>query len=533
MIPNLRVPSAGGAVAKRSHVPPVAKPRSTFDLSFGHKTTMDTGYLVPLLMKEVLPGDTWNVRMTAFARLLTLVNPIMDNIFFETHFFFVPWRLVWDNTEKFFGEQANPGDSIAYTIPKSTSLLFTDAKSLIDYFGINPVITGTHVVNVLPFRAYRKIWNDWYRDENLQNSATYSTGDGPEALTSLKDVLKRGKRGDYFTLALPWPQKQVASVSFLPDNVPVVSNGLAPTFRDLAGTNYSGRTLNSVAASNAVNFSGAAIGGAFAARFDSVTGLETDFASNALATINAFRQAYAIQVYLEMNARGGTRYPEYLHAHWGVTSSDARLQRAEFLGGGRTPVNVSAVAQTSATDPTLTPQGNLSGVGTAAAQGHGFVKSFEEHGFVFCIASFRSDMSYQYGAERVWFRSTLYDVADPAFANLGEQAVLQREIWYDGTAGDSTVFGYQERYAEYKQSYNMITGNMRSQSPDSFDLWHVAQEYGVAPVLNSTFIVEPDANVDRVIAVPDVDQWLVDAYFKCIVARCLPVFGVPGLAGRF
>lgn len=531
MKPALGVPSVSGAIQRRSKTPSISLPRSVFDMSHGHKTTCDTGLVIPLMCKEVLPGDTWKVELEAFCRLLTLLNPIMDNMWFESNFFFVPMRLVWDNTEKFFGEQANPADSISFSIPQSTSALFTSTRTVIDYMNVRPQL-GAFVINTLPIRAYRKIWNDWYRDENLQNSVSLPTGDGPDTLGGgFCDVLPRGKRGDYFTCSLPWPQKGAIAMTFPTGFAAVTGDGTAPVFNQINGASpVTARTLQTTAAARGVQISGANAVSQGDLAFGAPTGLRVDFTTVAGATINEFRRAYAIQAYLEMNARGGTRYPEYLHAHWGVVSSDARLQRSEYLGGGRSPVNVSAVAQTSVT--AATPQGNLAGVGTMSAGHHGCVKSFEEHGFIFCMGSFRSDMTYQYGMEKMWKRRTLYDFADPAFAELGEQAVMKYEIWWDGS-DVTTVWGYQERFAEYKQMYSFATADMRSESVDTFDMWHLAQEYAVAPVLNSTFIVEPADNVDRAIAVPDVDQWLVDAVFHCSVARCLPTYGIPGLATRF
>lgn len=534
-VKGIRVPSAGGAFVKRSQIPPVSMPRSVFDLSKGHKTSMDSGLVVPLYVEEVLPGDTFRVKATVLMRLATLLYPLMDNLYVDIHWFFCPWRLVWTNTEKFFGQQDNPGDSTSYTIPQFSASLTSNLLGVADYFGINMYGVTNRQFNCLQFRAYRRIWNEWYRDENLQNSVPVSYGDGPDSQVGQMDVLPRNKRGDYFTLALPWPQKGSTPVSFLPDDVAVTRDGgKFPTFMNNSGS-VANVALNVDPAGGlnpAVYVSGT-WGAGETVQWNSPH-LRVQFASLGIATINAFRQAYAMQVYLERNARGGTRYPEYLKSQWGVTSSDARLQRTEYLGGGSAPVIVSPVAQMSAKTPNTNSLGDLGGVGTVAHHGSGFVKSFEEHGFVFGMVSVRADLNYQAGIPRQFKRRTLFDVANPAFANIGEQAVYNYEIWYQGESTDNPngVFGYQERFAEYKQSYSMLTGNMRSQAAASYDVWHVAQEFGALPTLGDTFIRENPA-VDRVIAAPFTDQWIVDSHFEVRAARCLPLFGVPGLAGRF
>lgn len=534
---GISVPSAGGAFAKRSQVPPVSMPRSLFDLSKGHKTSLDSGLVVPLWVEEVLPGDTFKVKTTVLMRLATLLYPLMDNLYVDLHYFFCPWRLVWSNTEKFFGQQDNPADSVSYSIPQSTALLASNLMGIADYMGINTYTTAAWVVNTLQFRAYRRIWNEWYRDQNLQNSVSVPLGDGPDSLLGgFLDVLPRNKRGDYFTLCLPWPQKGTA--------VAMPFGGIAtvnPTTLHAVPT-FWGMTANASRGTLLASAGGAA--GTVQAQLGGTAGEQMGWNNPNLVaamstltggpTINDFRQANAMQVYLERNARGGTRYPEYLKAQWGVTSSDARLQRTEYLGGGSSPVVVSPIAQMSASEVD-NPLGKLGAAGTASHHGAGFVRSFEEHGYVFAMISVRADLNYQRGVPRQFKRRTLFDVANPAFAHIGEESVFNYEVWYDGEAGGGTpygTFGFQERFASYKQSYSILSGNMRSQAAASYDVWHVAQEFGSPQVLGDTFIRENPA-VDRVVATPFTDQWILDSLIDCKVARCLPLYGVPGLGGRF
>jgi len=512
-------------------------PRSVFDLSRGHKTTLDSGKVVPLFLEEVLPGDTFRVKATILMRLATLLYPLMDNLYVDCHFFFVPMRLVWSSTEKFFGQQDNPGDSTSYVIPKTNTGLVTSLMDLADYFGVprDQLAAPSLEINCLPFRGYRRVWNEWYRDQNLQNSVTISYGAGPDTGASQYDVLPRNKRGDYFTLALPWAQKGTAVVmptagtgvaSIYADNV-----ALTPTFKSSTGATAGGALIAGTTADqppiSVTSPTGSWTSGQ-ALYWDNPNLIAN--VAGVMGTINQFRQANAMQVYLERNARGGTRYPEYLKAQWGVTSSDARLQRTEYLGGGSAPVVVSPISQQSASEVD-NPLGKLGGVGTASSHGAGFVKSFEEHGYVYGMVSVRADLNYQNGIRRLFLRSTVFDLANPVFANIGEQPVYIEELYYNGT-NPRTVFGYQERFAEYKQSYSTLSGNMRSGSANSYDVWHVAQNFPTAPTLGDTFIVE-DPDVDRVVATPFVDQWILDSVFDVKVARCLPVWGVPGLGGRF
>jgi hypothetical protein len=517
-------------------VPKADIPRSSFDTQYAHKTTFDAGFLVPIYCDEVLPGDTHRVKMTAFARLATPLFPVMDNLHLDTFFFFVPNRLVWDNWAKFMGEQANPGDSISYVVPTITSTAGGYAVgSIFDYFGLPTAgqITGSNTVthNVLPLRAYNLIYNEWFRDENLQNSVNHNTSDSGNTPANFT-LLRRGKRKDYFTGALPWPQKG-ASVSLpLGTTAPisfagtVTATDLRYTVRDSTGT---ARPIFTDSAQAYVNTSTGPL--------TPNTALFADLSQATAATINQLRQSFQIQKLLERDARGGTRYTELLRAHFGVTPQDYRLQRPEYIGGGSTYVNINPIAQTSATSVTgsATPQGNLAAMGTALAQGHGFTYAAQEHGYIIGLVSVRADLTYQQGLPKMWSRSTRYDFYFPVFATLGEQAVLNKEIYVQGTAADNDVFGYQERWAEYRYKPSQITSLMKSTSAGTIDAWHYAQRFTSLPTLNSTFIQEtpPVARTTAVGAAANGQQFLMDAFFDCKMARPMPMYSVPGLIDHF
>ena len=515
-----------------AQVPKVEVQRSTFLRNRNYKTTFDSGYLVPFLVDEVLPGDTFNLQATLLARLATPLKPVMDNMYLDTHFFFVPNRLLWDHWEEFQGQQASPADSIDYLVPQVTAPAGTGwtAHSLGDYFGIPTGVAGL-AANALPFRAYNKIYQEWFRDQNLQNAVPLVSDDNGDLATHYT-LRRRGKRHDYFTSCLPWPQKGPAVTMGLGSTAPVVSDGSNPTFI-WAGAPDKNMTYRNIGGNATAIFSGSPTGiDGGVVKFGSVTGLKADLAAASLVTINDLRQSIQLQRLLERDARGGTRYVEILKSHWGVVSPDFRLQRPEYLGGSSSPINVTAIPQTSSTPTTGTPQGNLAAFGVHQGRS-GFTKSFVEHGFIIGLLSVRADLTYQQGLNRMWSRRTRYDFAMPVLAHLGEQAVLRKEIYATGVAAnDDAVFGYQERFGEYRYGQSLITGKFRSTYATPLDMWHLSQEFGTAPTLGPTFI-EENPPIDRVVAVPSEPQFLLDSYIECRCTRALPMYGVPGLMDHF
>ena len=526
-----------------SNVPRADIPRSSFNLSHGLKTTFDVDFLVPILVADIIPGDTWNTRCSFFMRLATPLHPIMDNMYVDTFFFFVPYRTIWVNFEKFHGAQDDPGDSIDFTIPKLSGGSVIAVGELADYFGIPPGLdTDVTDISALPFRAYRKIYDEWFRDENLQDSITYQTDDGPDTNTESGfafDPQKRGKRFDYFTSCLTSPQKGSAVSMPLGTSAPIFTDQIDSAEIWIGEAVGSGGTtlplvqtelMTSGAAGDALKNSVTEKAGTYPADVN----LFADLSGATASTINDIRLAFQTQRLLERDARAGTRYVESLKAHWGVTSPDHRLQRAEFLGGGSTALNVTPVAQTSG-QPTPAAEdklGNLAGFGTVSGT-HGFSKSFVEHGVLIGLVNVRGDITYSQGIDRMWSKATRYDFFYPVLSQIGEQSVLNKEIWHQDAAADDLVFGYQERYAEYRHMNSRLSSLFRPDASGTLASWHLSEDFASLPTLGGTFITaNTGVPLDRAIAISTEPHFIADFYFNIKAARPMPVYGVPGNIDR-
>ncbi len=517
-------------------VPKANIQRSTFDRSHAYKTTFDAGLLIPIYCDEALPGDTFTLKLNAFARLATPLKPIMDNLHLETFFFAVPIRLVWFNWQKFMGERLTPGDTTDFTVPQVVYGAGEPSTGVLsDYIGI-PLLLGdvTPAESVCAFwhRSYNLIWNEWFRDENLQDPASINTTDSPSSESAFP-LRRRGKRHDYFTSCLPWPQKPIsAEIVTASVGIPVRSTGEAINFSDNVIGGLALRSQLGGPASD-VTVSGAATALA-PFEFDDGTLSGGSERTGLEVLVNQMRQSVQIQKLLERDARGGTRYTEIIKSHFGVTSPDSRLQRPEYLGGGYGPVTLNPVAQTSSDPTETTPQANLAAIGTASLTG-GFHKSFTEHCVIIGLACVRADQTYQFGIDRMFSRTTRFDFFWPALAQIGEQAVLLKEITAGPGLNGNLVFGYQERYAEYRYKKSLVTSLFRSDSAPgaTLDLWHLAQDYAFGlPVLNSDFI-EENPPIARVIAVPSEPHFLYDSFISLKCARPMPVFGTPGFVDHF
>lgn len=534
-----------------SMIPRADIPRSRFRMQHTHKTTFSASYLIPVFLQEILPGDSFNVHMTAFTRLATAIYPTMDNMYLESFFFFVPNRLVWSNWVKFQGEQDSPGDSISFSIPQVVSAAGGFARlSVFDYLGLpcTPNLgANTLSVSSLPLRAMNLIYKSWFRDENLVNTPVIRTGDSGDLVADFP-LFIRGKRHDYFTSCLPWTQKGGVAVS-----LPLTGQAAVKTqsSRTVTGAQVAMQTALSttgaltadarwVGHSGTGDFVEHSAVGTFVASTGLYPGnLYADLSTATATTINALRLAFQTQRLLERDARGGTRYTEIVRSHFGVISPDARLQRPEYLGGGSTPILINPVAQQSQTGLTggTTPMGTLSGIGAGIASGHGFSRSFTEHGHVLGFVNVRADLSYQQGVRKLWSRLTRYDFYMPVFAMLGEQSVLNREIFCDGSANDALTFGFNERWAEYRYFPSMITGYFNSTNATPLDAWHLSQKFASLPTLNQTFIEDDTKSVvQRAVAAGAAaanQQFLCDMFFDMQAARPMPMYSVPGLVDHF
>lgn len=515
--------------------------RSIFDRSHSHKTTFDAGKLIPIYCEEVLPGDTVTMDMSTICRMSTPLYPVMDNAYLDTHWFFVPYRLLWDHWREFCGENTDPwAQDTVYEIPHGK--VTAQFGKFWDYIGLPPGVKCD--VSAFPLRAYQLIWNEWFRDENLQSNQLVDTGDAfnPAIGDALLSV---NKYKDYFTSCLPSPQKGDPVLLPLGEWAPVYTRQTdVPTDGSLIALRWAHESASLT--SGLIGVSGSAgVGNAtlYQVNGNNSTGrpveptnLWADLGTATAATVNQLRQAFAIQRLLEADARGGTRYRELVKAHFGVDTGDARVQVPEYLGGKHIPINVSQVIQQSAAANEPTPLGNTGAFSKTVDREGLFTKSFVEHGLLMGFVSVRTDHTYQQGIPRYLTRRQRYDYYWPELANIGEQPVKVSEIFAAADPENTLIFGYQEAWADYRYSPNRVSGAFRSSSPQSLDVWHYADDYATRPFLGSSWITETDDNIARTLAVQDstvADQFLLDCYFQSRWARPMPLYSVPGLEGHF
>lgn len=530
--------------------------RSKFVRPSTHKTTFNAGNLIPIYVDEVLPGDTFKMRMSSVIRMSTPIYPVMDNANMDIYFFFVPNRLVWEHWKEFFGENNTTHweQPVEYEVPQITAPAGGWAKGTIaDYMGI-PTLISNISVQALPFRAYCKIWNDWFRDQNLKDPAMISLDETTTAGANTGDYVTNAEKGalplkvakyhDYFTAALPEPQKgPEITIGGVGGYIPVttrdeINPASKVNLKWYVGNPGTGNCLNYQIGINEQYPDGERPGGGTpnsstqSIQYTEPSNLWANLNAGGTATsINALRQAFAIQRLYEKNARGGTRYIEIIKAHFGVQSPDARQQRSEYLGGTRVPINMDQVVQTSNSGDGITPQGNTAAYSLTAFNENMFTKSFTEHGYIIGLACIRTEHTYQQGIERFWSRKKMLDYYFPTLANLGEQAILNKEIYAQGSAADNEAFGYQEAWAEYRYKPSRVSGAMRSNYQTTLDAWHYADKYASQPILSSDWIDETSANIDRTLAIQSAteDQFIADFYFACEATRPMPLYSIPGL----
>ena len=525
--------------------------RSRFPRNFSHKTTFNAGQVIPFYVDEVLPGDTFQVRTSKVVRMQTLLTPVMDNVYLDTYYFFVPNRLVWEHWKQFMGENTESAwiPTVEYEVPQLTAPASTgwEVGTIADYMGIPTGVPGLSV-NALPFRAYALIMNEWFRNENLTDPLQIPVDDatvtGVNTGSYTTDVAKGGlpfvanKFRDYMTACLPAPQKGVDVTITVANqtNLPVAAfDESVPSTMHEANLRYVNTSGNVLYGTLATNMSGNVGIVANAPDVDTVGFFDNLWAiqdgTAAVATINQLRTAFQIQKFYERSARGGSRYIETIKAHFGVTSPDARLQRPEYLGGNRIPITINQVVQNSATVEGSTPLGDTGAMSLTTDVHNDFTKSFVEHGFVIGVFVARYVHTYQQGIERFWSRKSMFDYYWPEFANIGEMAVLNKEIYAQGNATDDEVFGYQEAWADYRYKPSRVSGEMRSQYAQSLDVWHLADDYSALPSLSDSWIHEDPANINRVLAVSDnlANQFFCDIYVQNYTTRNMPLYSIPGL----